>query len=196
AKEDRKRSQPVAGRAQNDVPRSSGGEHSGQLRALYLRSGRKAAPQSFAPRVRAHLSPGLRVDEPEDTGVRQLLLAWIPDLDRDDVVSSRELEERTPPVERPAKVADHDHDRALACERSGPSERLTQRGPADPTLFPFPAQGAQEPDEAYPSLLRRQRPRIGVAEGDVAEPIPAVRGDVTYRVRDDLRTVVPATCTL
>jgi len=69
----------------------------------------KTLAQTLASRVDAELSPRLGIDEPEHADVRELLLPGVSDLDRDDVVAAGKLEERAPPVLRPAKVRDHDH---------------------------------------------------------------------------------------
>ena len=132
AEEDCERAQPVPRRVEDDVTGSDQREHPLDL-APFVGSGRrKPRAKARAASVDAQLPPRLGVDEPERPGVRQLLLARIADLDRDDVMAAGELEQRSAPVARTAKVGHDDHDRALPGERP---RRAAPSAPASPARF-------------------------------------------------------------
>src|SRR5205085_8730177 len=114
AQEDRERPEPLALGREDDVPDAERGERRRDLVPLGRRRSGEPGAQLRAPRVDPELPAGLGVDEPELAHVRELLLARIADLDRDDVVPPREREQRPPPVERAAEVGDEDDERALA----------------------------------------------------------------------------------
>src|SRR6266576_465790 len=126
AEKDGERPEPVARGGQYDVPCARRGQRARNLRALVGRCRCEARAQPFAPRVGADLPAGLRIDEPQDAGVRQLLFAGVAHLDRNDLVPAGELDQRTPPVEWAAKVADDDDDRTLLRHRARPAKRLAQ----------------------------------------------------------------------
>ncbi len=139
------------------MTRACRGERPRDHRALFGGSGGEAGPQPRAPRVDAKLSTGLGVDEPERAGIRKLLLGPIANLDRNELVTARELEQRTMPVERAAKVTDHDNDRALPREGTRASERFSEgvapirSAPASPV----------SPRRAPSSPIRARRPCRG-----------------------------------
>ena len=110
------------------MPDSEPGEGSPHLASLGGGGGGEPRAQPRAARVDAQLAPCLRIDEPELPRVRELVLARVADLDGDDVVPARELEQRPAPVARPAEVGDDDHERPLPCERAGPLDRRAERG--------------------------------------------------------------------
>jgi len=91
------------------VPDAGRGEGLGDLCTLRGGGRREPLPQLAAPRVDAQLASGLRIDEPQEPDVGELLLARVADLDGDDVVPSGEVEQRAPPVPRATEVRD-DHD--------------------------------------------------------------------------------------
>ena len=95
------------------MARTSRRQRARDERAFLGRCGSEARAQPRATCVGAHLPPGLGIDEPEHPRVRELLLAGIPDLDRDDLVPTGEFEQRAAPVERATEVAHDDGDRAL-----------------------------------------------------------------------------------
>ena len=74
------------------MTRPCGCKRAGQLGALRRSRRRKAGAHTLVAGVCAELPPGLRIDEPQDARVRELLLARVPDLDRDHVVSAGELQ--------------------------------------------------------------------------------------------------------
>ena len=85
-----------------------GAERARDLGPLCSGSHCEALAKSTAASVDAELATGLWIDQPEQTDVRKLLLTWIANLDCDDVVSPRHLEERSPPVTRATEVRDDD----------------------------------------------------------------------------------------
>ena len=109
------------------MPDAEPGERRGDLAPLGRRGGREPRPQPRAAGIDPELPPRLGIDEPELAHVRQLLLARVADLDRDDVVPAGEREERPAPVERAAKVGDEHDERALAAERADAVDRLAER---------------------------------------------------------------------
>ena len=119
------------------MARADGRERARDGAPLLGRRGREPLAEPPAAGVDAQLLPRLGIDEPEDADVGQLLLAWVADLDRDDVVPARELEQLPAPVPAAAEVGDDDDERALARERVRPRERLTER--RRPELRPRPA---------------------------------------------------------
>ena len=150
----------------------------------------EALAETTAARVDAELPSGLGIDEPEEPDVGQLLLARIADLDGDDVVVPRELEQRPPPLAVAAKVGDDHDERALsrkrACAREGVREATSLPGPPSARLA---AQRGEQADQADAPLTRRDRSGLAAAERDDAEAVPAARGEVTDRDGDALRHV-------
>ena len=94
------RAQPVTGGRQHDVPDACRGERLGDLRSPGRCGGERSLSLRLACRRRA---AGLGVHEPEQPDVRELLLARVANLDRDDVVVPGELEQRAPPTRGPRK---------------------------------------------------------------------------------------------
>ena len=165
------RAQPVAGGGEDDVAGAGRGELAGDVASLGRGGVGEAVAELLAAGVDAELSAGLGVDEPELAGVRQLLLARVADLDRDDVVAAGELEQRPAPVARPAEVGDDDDERALAGERVGPAERVAERGRAEPAgrRLGLVAERGEQADEAEPALAHGQR-AAGPAPPKVSAP--------------------------
>ncbi len=92
-------------------------EHARHLAALGGSGDGEPLAKPPAARVHAELPPGLGIDEIEQADVRQLLLTRVPDLDGDDVVVARELEQRPSPV-APASEVGHDHDQMTSGARA------------------------------------------------------------------------------
>ncbi len=166
-------------------------ERPGEAAPLLGGGGGEPGAELRVPRVDAELPAGLGVDEPELTGIRQLLLARVADLDGEDVVAAGELEHRPAPVERAAEVGDDDDERPLARDRPGPGQRLAERRGPDRR-----ASASSSPRRAASSPTRPTRPwrggivrGLGVAERDDAEPVAAAGRDVADRDRDALRHV-------
>src|SRR5262249_25421150 len=121
------------GRAQDDVARADRCQLGGDVAAIGLRGGGEARTQLGAARVDAELPTGLRVDEPQLAGVRQLLLAGIADLDGDHLMAAGELEQRLAPVTRSSEVGDEDDERALPSDCVGAAKGGAERRGADPS---------------------------------------------------------------
>ena len=152
--------------------------------------------RSFSLRVSTRsCASGLRVDEPELAGVRQLLLARVADLDGDHLVPPGELEQRPAPVAWAAEVGDDHDERALPRERVGPAEGVAERGGADPARrkLRLLAERGQQTDEPDSSLPYGEGARLLVAERERAEPVAPAGGDVADRDRDALRDIRLAT---
>ena len=98
-------------------------QHAGDAGPLLRGRLGEAPAKRLAARVDADLPPGLRIDEPDLADVRELLLAWVANLDRDHVMAAQQLKQRLAPVERAAKVGDDDDDAALARDRRGVTKR-------------------------------------------------------------------------
>ena len=109
------------------MPHADRRERARELGALGRCGDGEALAQPAAARVDAQLATGLGIDEVEEPDVRELLLARIADLDRDDVVVPGELEQRPSPVALAAEVGDDDDERALARERARARERGRER---------------------------------------------------------------------
>ena len=139
-------------------------ERAGEAAPLLGGGGGEAGAELRVPGVDAELPAGLRVDEPELAGVRQLLLARVADLDGEDVVPAGELEHRPAPVERAAEVGDDDDERPLAGDRPGPGQRLAERRRADRT----PA--SSSPRSAASRPTRPTRPCRGGSVRGLASP--------------------------
>src|SRR5206468_6270895 len=148
----------------------------------------EALAQAGASRVDAKLPAGLRVDEPEWTDVRKLLLARIADLDGDHVVPRGKREQRTMPVVRPSEVGDEDDERSLSGKRRRACDAVGERRRLPLTAW-FLVKGGEEPEQAHPSLARGQRLRIGSAEGHDPEAVATPRREVADRDGDALRDV-------
>ena len=97
----------------------------GEVGAFVGGRGRETFTKPLTARIDPKELSRLGVDEPERTDVRELLLPGIPDLERDDVVVTRQLQERRAPVARAAEVGDDDDQAALPRERPGASQRLS-----------------------------------------------------------------------
>ena len=134
-----------------------------RTRATPLRSSaaavREALAKRSAARVDSHLASGLRVDEPQVADVRQLLLARVADLDGEDVVAAHQLQQRLPPVERPAEVGDDHDDTALPRDRCGTRDRLPERRRPDLRLLRLALQRLEQAEQSGAALVRRQRRR-------------------------------------
>src|SRR5437868_422518 len=96
--EDRERAEPVAGRREHDMSRTRRCKRARDACPFLGRGRGKAGTQVSTPSVRADLPAGLGVDEPQHAGVGQLLLTRVADLDRDDLVPAREIEQRATPI--------------------------------------------------------------------------------------------------
>ena len=103
-----------------------GAERARDLGPLCSGSKCEALAKSTAAGVDAELATGFRIDQPEQTDVRKLLLTRIANLDCDDVVPTRHLEEWSPPVTRASEVRDHYDERLLTRERAGASKCATE----------------------------------------------------------------------
>lgn len=108
----------VAHAGQSQLPRDVG--------TLRRSCGREALSEPSAPGVHVEQPPGLGIDEPERSDVRQLLLTLVADLERDDVVTSRELEQRPSPVPWASEVGDEHDEAPLARERPGTIDRFAE----------------------------------------------------------------------
>ena len=97
-----------------------------QLCALRRCGDSEPLAQPAASRVDPELPTGLRIHQIEEPDIRELLFAWIANLDSDDVVMPGESEERASPVALAPKVGD-DHD-----ERARRSSEGRQRDPSYP----------------------------------------------------------------
>src|SRR5687768_11257013 len=84
--------------------------------------------------------------------VRDLLFALVSDLDRDDVMPSREIAQRLAPLTRTAKVGHDDDRRALAREDARSDERLRERRPRVALFGRSLAQRAQQTEEPAATL--------------------------------------------
>jgi len=76
------------------VAHADGRKRESEVAPLGLGSLGEARAQTGAPRVDPDVTSGLGVDQPELTGVGELLLARIADLDRDRRMSPGEAKER------------------------------------------------------------------------------------------------------
>ena len=145
-----------------------------------LRGGvREALPQPPLGRVDVELAPRLRVDEPDVADVRQLLLARVPDLDRDDRVPGGEPEQRRPPVARAAEVGDDHGERALPRDPGDLREGGADRGPPDPLGLRLAPDGEQDAEQADPPLPRTQQHGV-VSPPKVATPIRLPRREARW----------------
>src|SRR5689334_8137673 len=97
---------PVAGGRDGHVWDSCGAEHPSQLAALGGGCGREAFAHAAVAGINLQLLACLRVDEPDGSDVRQLVLARITDLYRNYIVARLEPEQGPSPVLRPAEVGD------------------------------------------------------------------------------------------
>ena len=140
-------------------------------------------------RVDVELAPGLRVDEPDVADVRQLLLARVADLDRDDRVPGGDSEHRRPPVARAAEVGDDDGERALPCDPGDLREGGPDRGRPDTLGLRLTPHCEQDTEQADPSLPRPQQHGFVPAEGRDADPVATPRGQVAQRDGDALGDV-------
>src|SRR5882724_8990360 len=108
------------------MARACGCERAGEFSPLCRGRRSETGAKLLAARVGPELPSRLGIDEPQNARIRQLLLARVPDLDRDHIVPAGELEQRATPVERTTKVAHDDHRRPLPGKRRGPVERLAE----------------------------------------------------------------------
>ena len=74
------------------MPHAGGPERARNVCPFGRRRNGEALAQPAAAGIDAELAPSFRVDEPEQPDIRELLLARIADLDRDDVVMAGELQ--------------------------------------------------------------------------------------------------------
>ena len=150
--------------------------------ALGRRRDGESLAEAAAARVDAELPPGLRIDEVEEADVRQLLLAWVPDLDGDDVMVPGELEQRlaASPADRGSPRRRR---RASAAGRARPrgQSALGERARAGPVRRRLAPQSREQPDEPDATLPRRNRVRLVAAERDDTEPVAAPGGEVADR---------------
>ena len=165
---------------------ADGREETRDARALLRSSRREARPQPRAAGVDPQLPARLRVDEPERADVRELLLARIPNLDREDVVPAREAQQRMPPVARSPEVGDEHDERALARVRGDTGDPFTERGRAHAGARRLVPKGRKQPEQAHTPLPRGEHARLSIAEGDDPEPIPASGRKMPYGDRDSL----------
>ncbi len=91
-----------------------------------------------------------------------------------------------PPVPRPAEVADHEDQGAAGGQPPGPGQGLPQRGGPATLELRLAADGGQHPQQPGPALPRRDRHRLGVAEGDQPEPVAVPGADVADGQGDPL----------
>ena len=182
------RPQPVALGREHDVADAERRE----LVATAARSvggGGEALAQARAARVDAELAAGLRVDEPAARPRRQLLLARVADLDRDDVVAGGELDQRRTPVARPAEVRDDGDERTLPAPAApGSSASPNEVAPPPPARAPRRSACSMPSRPARPWRGGRTR-GSHAAERDHAEPVAAAGGDVRERERGALGDV-------
>ena len=80
------------------------GEHPGHLRTVLDGGVREPLSQLLRTRIHPQLATGFRIDQPEFADVGDFLFARVLDLDGDDRVTARELDEGTRPVSRTAEV--------------------------------------------------------------------------------------------
>ena len=160
-----------------------------ELLTVGRRLGAEPLPQLPAAGVDPQLPAGLRVDEPEVADIRQLLLPLIADLDRDDVVARREVEQPGPPVAGAAEVGDdHDHG-AAACEPADPRQRGARATSGRRARGRARAAARQEREEAAVPLAGRRGDGIAVAERRQCEAVAATEGEVPDGERDSLGDV-------
>src|SRR5438094_784357 len=155
------------------MPHADGREETRDARALLRSRRREARPQPRAAGVDPQLPARLRVDEPERADVRELLLARIPNLGREDVVPAREAQQRTPPVARSPEVGDEHDERALARVRGDTGDPFTERGRAHAGARRLVPKGRKQPEQAHTPLPRGEhgggggRERRGARAGGV-----------------------------
>ena len=156
--------QPVARGREHDVADADRRERRAPRSVAFLRSrGGEALAQAAAPRVDAQLPAGLRIDEPEHTDVRELLLARVADLDGEHLVpagsSSSGLRQSSGPRKSETTTTSARW-RAIA-----PARRSASPSDVAPTaLLGLARSAVEQADEADAALARRQRARLGVAE--------------------------------
>ena len=135
-----------------------------QLACELLAVGRRVARRSARRSLRLRVStrsclPDLRVDEPEVADVRQLLLARVADLDRDDVVARRELEQRGRQSRGP---------------RKSETTTITARAAGEP------AEAAERGRRARSARWARDRALAAARAGAARRPrLPCRAGEVT-----------------
>src|SRR4051794_1625204 len=106
------RPQPVARCGHHDVRDAGRTEEADDLLPLRGGSAGESVADAGATCVDLELLARLWVDEPDGADVRQFLLARVSDLDRHDLVTRRESQQRAPPIERSAEVGDGDYHRS------------------------------------------------------------------------------------
>jgi hypothetical protein len=150
-----------------------GAKRRGDLGSLLGGAGREALAQAPPRGVDANLPTGLGVDEPEVADRRQRLLARVPDLDGDDLVTTGQLEQRAAPVARAPQVRDDEDVSSPPRQPRRPDEGLAERRRAGDLALRLAPELEQKAEQPGPALAGGQRARARVSERDEAEPVRA-----------------------
>ena len=76
------------------MPGARRGERAGDAGPFFCRGRGETGTETLAARIGADLPASLRIHKPEHARVRELLLARVADLDRDDLVPPGQIEQR------------------------------------------------------------------------------------------------------
>ena len=131
--------------------------------------------------VDLQLVAALRVDEPERADRLERLLARVPDLHRDDLVTAGDAEQRLAPVARPPRSGDDDDERALARSPRHAGQRLRELHPRGAVRLVAVAQREEQADQARPALRRRQHALRRSAEAEQPDAVAPDRRCVPHR---------------
>ena len=180
---------PVAVGAQLQVRRAGVPQPGGDAPALLGRGRGVPLAQPRRPSLHLELTSGLRVDERDQSGGRQLELARIEDLDAEQLVAPGQRPQRPLPrgvgvgAGRVEEVGDHG-DQAAAARRA--AQRLEQRGEvAAPAARSALAACVGDPLHEVPGVRATgaSRDDVGRLAGadDRADPVAAAHGQVHDR---------------